>query len=180
MDQLEQLLPNTWLLRLKKLEDSRGFFVKTVSKSALKEVGCNFELQEEYYSTSKKDVIRGMHFQTPPHDHIKIVYCALGSVLDVLLDLRSGPSYGKFSSVILDASDPSLLIIPKGVAHGFKALADDSLMVYKTSTQYEPKNDAGILWSSFGFDWGLKNPILSSRDVSHPMLQEFQTPFSIS
>jgi len=177
MNQLEEFFPNAWFLRLNRLEDSRGFFVKTVSKSILKKLSYNFELQEEYYTSSKKNVIRGMHFQTPPHDHVKLVYCALGSVLDVMLDLRVGPNYGKIYSVVLDAASPSLLIIPKGVAHGFKALEENSLMVYKTSTEHEAQHDTGILWDSFGFEWGVNSVILSERDQNHVKFDKFISPF---
>jgi len=177
MDEIKELIPQTWLVQLARVEDLRGAFVKTLSKSILDKIGFQFDFREEYYSTSKKGVIRGMHFQRPPHDHVKIVYCAAGSVLDVLLDLRPGPTYGKSCSVTLDSSVPSLLIIPKGVAHGFRSLNDDSLMVYKTSSEYVSEHDAGILWNSFDFDWGLSNPILSNRDMFHSAFKDFQTPF---
>lgn len=177
MEKITELLPQTWLLELNPVKDLRGTFVKTLSKSLLDKIGYQFELREEYFSISSKNVIRGMHFQLPPYDHIKIVYCVLGSVLDVLLDLRAGPSHGKHRSVILDSSAPSLLVIPKGVAHGFKSLTDDSLMIYKTSSEYAPEYDAGILWNSFNFDWGVAKPILSDRDMTHPSFQDFQSPF---
>lgn len=179
MVQIKELLPQTWLIQLPLMEDLRGAFVKTLSKSMLDKIGCQFDLREEYYSTSKKDVVRGMHFQMPPHDNVKIVYCVTGSVLDVLLDLRPGLTHGKSCSATLDSSVPSLLIIPKGVAHGFRSLIDGSLMVYKTSSEYAPEHDAGILWNSFDFDWGLSNPILSNRDMTHTAFKDFQTPFSV-
>jgi dTDP-4-dehydrorhamnose 3,5-epimerase/CDP-3, 6-dideoxy-D-glycero-D-glycero-4-hexulose-5-epimerase len=174
---IEELLPNTWLIRPDKFEDLRGTFVKSLTKTMLDSLDCQFSLHEEYYSVSKKDVIRGMHFQIPPHDHIKIIYCLAGSVLDVVLDLRQGLYYGAYCSRVLDASSPSLLIIPKGVAHGFRALKADSLVVYKTSSEYDQRHDAGIMWDSFGFDWGLNSPILSSRDSAHTKFKNFKTPF---
>jgi len=178
MDQVKELLPQAWLVKLARIGDLRGVFVKTLSKSMLDKIGCQFELREEYYSESKKDVIRGMHFQTPPHDHVKIIYCVSGSVLDVLLDLRPGPTYGKSCSTMLESSAPSLLIVPKGVAHGFRSLTDDALLVYKTSSEYSPEHDTGILWNSFKFDWGLDNPILSDRDTNQCNFKDFTTPFS--
>lgn len=177
MIQFKEFLPQAWLVRLTRLEDKRGSFVKTLSKSMLDNLDYEFDLREEYYSISKKDVIRGMHFQLPPHDHVKIVYCLVGSALDVLLDLRLGPTYGKSFSITLNGDAPELLIIPKGIAHGFKSLTNDSLMVYKTSSEYAPDYDSGILWNSFNFDWGKSNPILSDRDKLHPRFNDFQTPF---
>lgn len=173
----EELLPGTWLVRLKRFEDMRGSFIKTYAHSVFQAAGTPFETVEEFYSVSKKDVVRGMHFQVPPHDHIKLVYCPVGSVLDVLLDLRPGVDYGRSVSVVLSEAEPAALVIPKGIAHGFRSLQDGSLMVYKTSTEHTPSHDAGIRWDSFGHDWGIDTPIISDRDQQHPSFADFDTPF---
>lgn len=172
-----------WHIHLNRAEDERGFFVKTHADSIIKKI-CNSNqyrdhaiLAEEFYSVSKKNVIRGMHFQTPPHDHAKIVYCPVGRVQDVMLDLRKGQQYGKTYSVVLEGATPSVLLIPRGIAHGFLALEDNSLMVYKTSSEYAPTHDTGILWNSFDFDWPCSNPIVSARDMQHERFSEFQSPF---
>ncbi|CAN5737944.1 dTDP-4-dehydrorhamnose 3,5-epimerase family protein [soil metagenome] len=177
MNTSAELLPGTLLVTLRRLEDARGSFVKTFAHSALSPAFREFEMREEFYSTSAKDVIRGMHFQLPPHDHAKLVYCPVGAVLDVLLDLRAGPGYGALASTVLSAEVPSLLLIPRGVAHGFRSLEEGSLMVYKTSTEHERSHDVGIRWDSFGFDWGLATPILSARDAAHPSFASFTSPF---
>lgn len=177
MELNEQLLPGAWLFRFSRFEDKRGTFVKTCSRTMFANHGLNFEFSEEFFSVSKKDVIRGMHFQLPPHDHVKVVYCAAGAVLDVLLDLRSGPQYGCIASIVLSADAPSLVVIPKGVAHGFRSLTDESLMVYKTSTEHTPTHDTGVRWDSFGFDWQCPSPVLSERDLRHPDFDQFSTPF---
>lgn len=180
----QEVLPGTWLLSLKRFEDARGSFVKTYARSvfdaALARAGAAgpaFDFREEFYSLSNKDVVRGMHFQLPPHDHVKLVYCAAGAVQDVLLDLRKGPGYGRSVAVRLDADTPRLLFIPKGIAHGFVSLCDGSLMVYKTSTEHAPSQDAGVRFDSFGHDWGCDAPILSARDQGHPALADFDSPF---
>lgn len=173
----EELLPSTWLVTLRRFEDMRGTFVKTYARTLFDQRQASFEMREEFYSVSNKDVIRGMHFQLPPHDHVKLVYCPVGAVEDVLLDLRSGPGYGRMARVRLSGDHPSLVFIPKGIAHGFRALMDGSLMVYKTSTEHAPKADAGIRWDSFGYDWGVDQPIISDRDRQHPPLDSFVTPF---
>jgi len=172
-----ELLPGATLVALKRFEDARGSFVKTFARSAFEAAGVDFDFREEFYSFSRRDVVRGMHFQLPPHDHVKLVYCAAGSVLDVLVDLRRGAGLGRVASVVLSADEPSLLVIPKGVAHGFRALRDDSLMVYKTSTEHAPSHDAGIRWDSFGFEWGVTAPVVSQRDAGHPSLADFDSPF---
>lgn len=180
MEIIDQLLPGAFLLRLKQFKDERGAFVKTYAASAFKTLGLDFDLREEFYSLSNKDVVRGMHFQLPPHAHAKLVYCAAGAVADVLLDLRAGEGYGRAASVVLDAAEPLLLFIPEGIAHGFRALQDNSLMVYKTSTEHAPAQDAGIAWDSFGHDWRCDAPVLSARDRGHPSLAAFTTPFTTS
>jgi dTDP-4-dehydrorhamnose 3,5-epimerase/CDP-3, 6-dideoxy-D-glycero-D-glycero-4-hexulose-5-epimerase len=173
----EGTLPGVYLVKLKRYEDSRGCFVKTYSRLLFDANGAAFDMYEEFYSFSHKNVVRGMHFQLPPHDHVKIVSCLAGAVLDVLVDLRRGPYQGKVADFLLSADEPSLLVIPKGIAHGFKALKDDSLMVYKTSTEHAPSHDSGIRWDSIDYDWGVDNPIISARDLSHPALADFSSPF---
>ncbi|MDE2395199.1 MAG: dTDP-4-dehydrorhamnose 3,5-epimerase family protein [Burkholderiales bacterium] len=177
------MLPGAWLVRLDRFEDARGVFVKTYARSAFESLlaarGAQgpFDMMEEFYSVSHKNVVRGMHFQVPPHDQAKIVYCVAGAVRDVLVDLRKGPGFGRHASVVLDAGDPQLLLIPKGVGHGFMSLADASVLVYKTSTEHAPSHDAGIRYDSFGFDWGGAAPILSERDRNHPRLADYVSPF---
>ncbi|MFM2074966.1 MAG: hypothetical protein RJB34_1271 [Pseudomonadota bacterium] len=177
----KELLPDTWLINLKKLNDLRGCFVKTYVKSWVRAINIGdqneFEFAEEYYSISKKNVLRGMHFQTPPHQHKKLVFCAAGAVEDVVVDLRKGGNYGKYCRVTLDSSTPKLLMIPAGVAHGFLSLSDTSIMIYKTSTEYAPENDKGVLYNSFGFKWASENPIISERDMKHIDFPSFDSPF---
>ena len=140
--------------------------------------GLAFDFREEFFSVSGKDVIRGMHFQTPPHDHDKMVYCARGAVLDVLLDLRPGPGYGVSRGIELRDEEPRVLFIPRGVAHGFLALTAGALMVYKTSAEHAPVHDRGIRFDSFGFDWGCQYPVISERDLGHPAFRDFVSPFN--
>lgn len=179
----EELLPGTWVVRLKRFDDARGSFVKTYARSVFDEAlhavpgAAGFEAREEFYSSSAKNVIRGMHFQLPPHDHDKLVYCAVGIVDDVLLDLRRGPGFGRVARVRLDAAAPSAVFIPRGVAHGFVSRTDGSLMVYKTSSEHAPSHDAGVRFDSFGFDWQCDAPVLSVRDRGHPALADFVSPF---
>jgi dTDP-4-dehydrorhamnose 3,5-epimerase/CDP-3, 6-dideoxy-D-glycero-D-glycero-4-hexulose-5-epimerase len=178
MELVEELLPGTWLVRLPNSADDRGRFVKTYSQGALARLGLDFELRETFYSQSAKNVVRGMHFQRPPHEHVKLVHCAAGSVLDVLLDLRAGAGYGQVCSTELHANAPSLVIIPAGVAHGFRALQNDSLVLYQTSLEHAPTHDDGLRWDSFGFDWGVQRPTLSSRDERLLPFTEFRAPFT--
>lgn len=178
MNSISELLPGVFRIDLKRFEDQRGSFVKTFSHSVFRSLGITVEMKEEFYSVSHKNVIRGMHFQVPPEDHAKVVFCAAGAVKDVVLDLRKGSGYGRVAETILSAEEPAVLVIPKGFAHGFLSLEDNSLMVYKTSGEYSPVCDLGILWKSIPMDWRLEAPpVVSQRDQQHPAFSEFCSPF---
>jgi dTDP-4-dehydrorhamnose 3,5-epimerase len=171
-------LPGVRLLEPRLFSDRRGLFVKTYHEPAWREAGLPFAMREEYYSVSHRGVLRGMHFQTPPEDHTKVVYCPCGRVLDVLLDLRrSSPTFGQTASRELSAENRLILVIPTGIAHGFLTLEAGSVLVYKTGTVHSPAHDAGIRWDSFGFDWGCDAPVLSERDAAFPALADFASPF---
>lgn len=158
--------------------DERGAFIKTFHVNEFEKHDLCTTFVEEYYSISKHGVLRGMHFQAPPYDHAKLVYCIDGGVLDVLVDLRKkSATYGKAISFKLNAQKCNILYIPKGIAHGFYTTSASATMVYKTSTVYNPEADAGILWSSFGFKWPTIQPILSARDQRHPTFAGFINPF---
>jgi dTDP-4-dehydrorhamnose 3,5-epimerase len=175
---LEQLLPGCYLMSPQWSTDSRGEFIKTFQNSEYRSLGINFDIREEFYSISQENVIRGMHFQMPPHDHEKMVYCTSGSVLDVLLDLRTD-GYGKVACAKISKLNRHIVYIPRGVAHGFLSLEDNTVMIYKTSSEHVPTHDCGIRWDSFGFDWKLNAPpILSKRDEEGlANFDTFITPF---
>lgn len=177
MEIVQELLPGCFLLQPKRFEDHRGVFVKTYHEDLCTALGVNLDIREEFYSISHKNVLRGMHFQLPPHDHDKLVYCTCGAVRDVLLDLRRGDSYGRVASAEISGCNNQMIFIPKGIAHGFVALEDDTLMLYKTSTVHAPESDCGIRWDSFGFDWGVAEPIISGRDEQHGAFADFVSPF---
>jgi len=171
-------LPGQWVIRPRIFADARGSFVKTFQRDFFLEHGLDFEPREEFFSTSAKNVLRGMHFQMPPAAHAKLVYCIAGRALDVVLDIRkNSPAFGRCHARELNDVNRDILFIPVGLAHGFLALEDDTTMVYQTSTAHSPAQDTGIVWNSFGFDWPVKNPVLSERDRKFPTLREFQSPF---
>lgn len=174
---IREILPGTYLLEIEKYIDSRGVFIKNYRKKMLEELNINFEILEEFYTESYKDVIRGMHYASPPFAQSKIIICIAGKVIDVVLDIRSGLNYGKYKSIVLDSEYPSLLVIPKGVAHGFRSLSDKSILLYKTDLEYNPSFDLGIKYNSFGYEWNIKSPIISLRDNELVDFNYFNTPF---
>lgn len=158
--------------------DERGLFVKTFNKEVFEKNDLELSIRESYFSISQKDVIRGMHFQMPPHDHEKLVYVPQGSILDVVVDLRKkSATYLQHISVELTASNYKSIYIPKGCAHGFKSLEGGTITVYNVATEYNPLSDEGIHYDSLGLDWGVKNPIISKRDTQFLQLNEFNSPF---
>lgn len=174
----ETSIKGIYVIELINHKDDRGNFVKTFHADTFEEMGLTLEFKESYYSTSMKGVIRGMHFQLPPYDHDKLVYTVQGNVLDVLLDLRKDSgTYGQTVSVELSDDDPKAVFIPKGIAHGFTSLSDAGTLIYNVTTMHHRESDIGILWNSFGYQWPVENPIISSRDQSFVTLDNFRSPF---
>jgi dTDP-4-dehydrorhamnose 3,5-epimerase len=167
-------------LHPKVFDDARGRFVKVFHEHFFREQGLETSFAEEYYSISHKNVIRGMHFQLPPMDHVKLVYCAHGEAMDVVIDLRiDSPTYGQHEVFELTSAKANCLYIPKGMAHGFFARSPKVIMVYKVSTIYSSEHDAGILWNSAGISWPAVQPVLSARDKSFPSMADFTSPFCL-
>lgn len=159
--------------------DERGSFVKTFNYDTFVKYGLTTDWREEYYSISKKRVLRGLHFQLPPHDHEKLVYATDGCVLDVVVDLRVGsPSYGKHVIIELTADKANMIYLSRGLAHGFYVTTQSATIHYKVATQYAQSHDAGILWNSAGIDWQDANPVLSARDKSFSTFDDFKSPFT--
>ena len=178
MDFLAQTIPGLYEIRPKIFTNLRGRFVKILHAGTYADIGLCSEFAEEYYSVSHQRVLRGLHFQVPPHDHVKLVYCIQGRVLDAVVDLRVGsPTYGQ--SVLFELSDElaNVLYIPSGLAHGFYVASDAAILIYKTSTVHAPESDAGLRWDTVGILWPDPNPIVSKRDQSFQSLDRFVSPF---
>lgn len=159
-------------------DDVRGRFVKIFQREIFVTLGLETNFAEEYYSVSQRGVIRGLHFQASPMDHVKVVYCVQGEVFDVVLDLRIGsPTYGQTATFMLSAERGNYLYIPKGLAHGFCAMSDNTVLVYKVSTVYSPQHDSGIRWNSVPIEWPIENPVLSERDMCFEPFTTFVSQF---
>ncbi|MBK8803369.1 MAG: dTDP-4-dehydrorhamnose 3,5-epimerase family protein [Fibrobacteres bacterium] len=150
-------------------QDHRGHFSKLLRAPDLEAAGLESNFPETFVTWSSRNVLRGLHFQAPPHGHAKLVSCLAGSVLDVILDLRpDSPTCGESLPFHLGGDRSPVLYLPDGIAHGFLALEDGSCMHYQTSTVNVPSHDTGIRWDSFGFEWPVETPILSDRDRALP------------
>jgi dTDP-4-dehydrorhamnose 3,5-epimerase len=171
-------IPGCYLIRPWRRHDERGLFVKTFHASAFRELGLEHNFRESYYSISRKGVLRGMHFQRPPSDHAKLVYCVTGTILDAFVDLRGGSGvFGAHECVELSAENGLVLYLPPGVAHGFYVLSDEAITVYHVAVEYDPVADSGVRWDTCGIPWPTASPILSVRDCNLPPLEEARDLF---
>lgn len=178
MQIIETPITDCYELRPCVLGDSRGSFVKIYQKSLFSKYNLNNNFCEEYYSTSSKNVLRGFHFQLPPHDHAKMVFCMSGEVFDVVIDLRKGsPTYRMHHVFSLSGSIGNGLYVDRGFAHAFLALTDGSTLLYNVTSEYSPANDTGIKWNSAGVKWPGDNFIISARDNTFPTLDKWDSPF---
>ena len=167
-------------------DDLRGSFVKNFEKEAFKEAGIDFDCSETFISTSAKNVIRGLHFQTF-EPQIKIVGVIEGKVYDVVVDLRKdSPTYKKWCGLYLSRENRNSLIIPKGCAHGFLSLSDDSIVSYICAGRYDQPTDTGIIFKDpdINIDWpimDINNAVVSKRDLGLRTFKEFDAvnPFTV-
>ena len=161
--------------------DDRGVFFETFSAHLMAQAGASAEWVQDNQSTSKKGVLRGLHFQRPPHAQAKLVRVGQGRALDVVVDLRRvSPTYGQHQLVELSAERGNLLFIPAGFAHGFMALEDNTIFLYKCSDYYAPATEGGLRWddAALGIDWGSEvNPLVSGKDDELPPFKGFESPF---
>lgn len=175
---IETKISGLKVLEPKVFKDMRGRFIKIYNDNFYLKQGLNINIKESYYSISQKNVVRGMHFQLPPHDHFKIVYVPFGSIIDVVLDIRKNSStYGHCFDIELSEKNAKALLIPKGLAHGFKSLETNTNVTYLQTSTYAPDFDSGIRYDSFGYDWGITNPEISDRDLGFVLFENFSSPF---
>lgn len=160
------------------ISDDRGLFHKLFNYDFFKNNGLDVDFKEFYYSTSKKNVLRGMHFQIPPFQHAKLVYVSQGRILDVVVDLRrNSATFKKHFAIELNDIDGRYLYIPVGFAHGFLSLENETIVNYAQTSCYSKEHDSGILYNSFGFKWETDNPVISERDLSFVEFNNFESPF---
>lgn len=171
-------IAGAFLISPDRREDLRGYFEKTFDAKAFKEHGMVVEIKEQFHTVSHKNVIRGMHFQSPPNECAKYVTVTKGEILDVILDLRVDSStFGEYLTIPLSAVNGHVLYIPFGCAHGFISLQDETCTRYLQTQSFAGESDHGVRFNSFGMDWGVKNPIVSERDAGLPDFKTYESPF---
>lgn len=160
--------------------DARGAFFESFSARVFEQAGVSHEWVQDNQSSSTRGVLRGLHFQRPPHAQAKLVRVAQGRALDVIVDLRrDSATYGQHLAVELDAQRYNMLYVPIGFAHGFVALEDNTLFLYKCSDYYQPSAEGGLRWDdpTLNIDWGIDSPNVSDKDQILPLLEGFESPF---
>lgn len=182
MEVITTEIPGLVLIKPRIFNDGRGYFFESYSKREFDEKVAPVEFVQDNESMSVYGVIRGLHFQRPPHSQAKLVRCIRGRVLDVALDLRKySPTFGRHFAVELSEENHLQFFIPRGFAHGFAVLSDVAVFQYKCDNFYAPEADGGIsiIDDSLGIDWkiNIEDAILSEKDRHHPLLREFISPF---
>jgi dTDP-4-dehydrorhamnose 3,5-epimerase len=163
-------IPDVLLLEPKVFEDSRGFFFESFNQADFEKASNLYPVfVQENHSRSKKNVLRGLHFQLPPLAQDKLVRVVQGEIFDVAVDVRkNSPTFGKWVGEVISNNNKKQIWIPKGFAHGFFVLSDTADVIYKTTNYYAPKNDRCIYWNDpeINIDWGLDGavPLLSKKD----------------
>ncbi len=173
MEVVQLRLNGLMLLKPKVFKDSRGFFLESYNETVYKNMGIHTPFVQDNHSWSQKDTIRGIHFQSDP-GQAKLMRVASGKIFDVAVDIRKdSPTYGQWEGVVLDGEDHHQLFIPVGFAHGFCVLSENAHVIYKTSSVYNPATEMGFHWDdpAINIQWPVKNPIVSDRDRSAPLLK---------
>ncbi|MEG6509461.1 dTDP-4-dehydrorhamnose 3,5-epimerase [Methyloligella sp. 2.7D] len=175
-------LPEVVEVTPRKFGDSRGFFSETFSTQKLAEAGITVPFVQDNHSYSAaKGVLRGLHFQAPPHAQDKLIRVVKGAIFDVAVDIRKGsPNFGKWCSRVLSEESWNQLFIPKGFAHGFLTIEPDTEVIYKVSDFYAPETEHSIHYADpdIGIDWPLEGePVLSGKDAEAPSLADSEAVF---
>ena len=161
--------------------DERGYFMETYSETDFKEAGLDYKFVQDNQSSSRRGVLRGLHFQKE-YPQAKLVRVLSGEVFDVAVDLREGsPTFGKWVGELLSADNHKQLMIPRGFAHGFLVVSETAEFAYKCDEFYHPEDEGGVMYNSCGIDWPEVEGelVLSEKDLKHPTLAELNFKFKL-
>jgi dTDP-4-dehydrorhamnose 3,5-epimerase len=174
-------LKGVFEITLDQIADSRGYFMRTYCKELFAENGLQTDWVQENQSLSRRlHTVRGLHFQKPPHSETKLVRVVQGAILDVFVDIRrQSETYGQWDSIELSAENHKAVYIPRGFAHGFCTLTEDTIVQYKVDCTYSPGSEGGIRWNDpdIGIKWNIQDAMLSERDKNLPAFSDFVSPF---
>ena len=176
-------IPDLLVFEPKVFEDSRGYFFESFNFQTYRAEGIEINFVQDNQSSSQYGVIRGLHYQLPPHAQVKLIRVLAGRILDVAVDIRKGsPTFGKSFSIELSAENKTQLFIPAGFAHGFSVLSDQAEVLYKCNSFYNKESEAGILFNdpSLKIDWRIPagKEIVSEKDQNLPLFADCKNNFS--
>jgi dTDP-4-dehydrorhamnose 3,5-epimerase len=160
--------------------DDRGYFFESYNYETFKNLGIEDVFVQDNQSYSKKNVIRGLHFQAPPFEQAKLVRVVKGAALDVAVDLRkNSPTYGQHFSILLSEENQLQFYIPVGFAHGFAALEEHTIFAYKCSKIYHRDSERSIIYNDIDLNihWNIENPIVADKDLQAVCFKDFISPF---
>lgn len=176
----ETKIKDVYIIDVKTYGDNRGYFMETYKESDFKAAGLNYNFVQDNQSSSRKGVLRGLHFQKT-HPQAKLVRVLKGEVFDVAVDLRKDSStYGQWVGVVLSEENKRQFMIPRGFAHGFVVMSDYAEFAYKCDELYHPEDEGGIMWNdpAIGIEWPeVGEIILSEKDKIHPSLADSKIEF---
>ena len=174
-------IKDLFLISPKVFKDQRGYFFESFNHQKFKEqTKLEINFIQDNQSSSSKGVLRGLHFQKPPHAQAKLVSVIKGAVLDVAVDIRkNSPTYGQFIIEELNEENHLMMYLPEGIAHGFITLQDDTIFSYKCSNYYNKESEDCLLWNdtNIGIQWPNVEPILSEKDQNAKNFTSFVSPF---
>jgi dTDP-4-dehydrorhamnose 3,5-epimerase len=168
------------IIHPKIFNDGRGYFYESWNKKLFEEAGIPNEFVQDNQSLSQKGVLRGLHFQCPPHEQSKLVRVIAGAVLDIAVDVRkNSPTYGKHVAIELNSENKIMFFIPAGFAHGFLTLKDETIFAYKCAGYYNKSSEETLLWNDtdLGIDWPTSTPLLSPKDLEGKTFKNLVSPF---
>ena len=176
-------IPDVVVIRPRLLRDGRGFFMEFYKRSDFAAHGIGEIFVQSNHSRSVAGILRGLHYQMYPKAQGKLVRTVFGEVFDVAVDLRRGsPTYGRWVGLTLSAGDATMIYIPAGFAHGFCVVSAAAEVMYMTTEEYSPAEEAGVIWNDpeLAIGWPVTEPILSERDRNWPRLRDAQINFAYS
>lgn len=180
MEVVETKLKGVVVFKPKVFEDARGYFLESYNRQVFHAAGIDAEFVQDNQSLSQKGVLRGLHFQNPPHAQGKLVRVITGAVFDVAVDIRKdSATYGEWYGVDLTEENKWMMYIPPGFAHGFLTLRDNTIFSYKCTNFYNKASEDCLLWNDpeIGISWNTDIPLLSDKDLQGKLIKDFKSMF---
>ncbi len=175
-------IPGLLVIEPRVFEDKRGYFYESYNERLFAERGLDIGFVQDNESRSRRDVIRGLHYQLEPHAQCKLIRVLEGAILDVAVDLRkNSPTYGSWCGIEISAENRLQVLVPEGFAHGFRVTSDFATIFYKCDRFYHPESERGILFSdkTLAIDWGIdpERAIVSAKDSKAPLFEDADNNF---